>query len=363
MANSAFSKSTIVTPVSLANGGTGASLSDPNADRIAFWDDSAGAVTWLTAGTGLTITDTTIAASGGGTVDNSVVSGRLTLQSGQPVMIGNVEGASAETLYYTPYKGNTIALYYNSAWTLYSTAEISMSLSGKTVSKNHDIWAYYTGSAVALESTVWTDDTNRATALDTQDGVLIKSGDATRRYLGTIRMTGTANRSIWLVNGNGGETAKLFVYNQYNRVRINFSCPYTTSSWTLTSASWRELNASSVVRAELLCGYNRYGDGISLHAGLRCTTTSSRIALTIYRNAVNNLNYCTEGYSFSTSVSGMSGQNQLLSATANIPPEGVVTGYSYYCPMEIGGTGGTGYGGLVTASGGQPTGIWGSVFM
>lgn len=49
----------------LANGGTGAALTDPNADRIAFWDDSAAAVTWLTAGTGLTITGTTIDAAGG----------------------------------------------------------------------------------------------------------------------------------------------------------------------------------------------------------------------------------------------------------------------------------------------------------
>jgi len=54
--------------VALADGGTGASLADPNADRIMFWDDSAGQVTWLTAGTNLTITGTTIdAASGSGT--------------------------------------------------------------------------------------------------------------------------------------------------------------------------------------------------------------------------------------------------------------------------------------------------------
>lgn len=53
------------TDVALADGGTGASLSDPNADRILFWDDSAGQVTWLTPGTGLTITTTTIDASGG----------------------------------------------------------------------------------------------------------------------------------------------------------------------------------------------------------------------------------------------------------------------------------------------------------
>jgi len=54
--------------VALADGGTGASLTDPNADRIMFWDDSAGAVDWLTAGTGLTITGTTITASGSSTV-------------------------------------------------------------------------------------------------------------------------------------------------------------------------------------------------------------------------------------------------------------------------------------------------------
>lgn len=51
------------TDVALADGGTGASLADPAADRIMFWDDSAGAVAWLEAATanGLTITTTSIA--------------------------------------------------------------------------------------------------------------------------------------------------------------------------------------------------------------------------------------------------------------------------------------------------------------
>jgi hypothetical protein len=51
--------------LALDRGGTGSSLVDPNADRIAFWDDSAGAVEWLTVGSGLSITDTTITATGG----------------------------------------------------------------------------------------------------------------------------------------------------------------------------------------------------------------------------------------------------------------------------------------------------------
>jgi hypothetical protein len=48
--------------LSLANGGTGASLSDPGADRILFWDDSASTVTWLTAGTNLTISGTSLSS-------------------------------------------------------------------------------------------------------------------------------------------------------------------------------------------------------------------------------------------------------------------------------------------------------------
>ena len=41
------------------------SLSDPNADRILIWDDSAGAVAWATANTNLAISGTDINASGG----------------------------------------------------------------------------------------------------------------------------------------------------------------------------------------------------------------------------------------------------------------------------------------------------------
>lgn len=65
-------------PTSLAKGGTGASLVDPGADRIVFWDDSAGTVTWLTVGSGLVITGTTITASGGAGLGDFVGPGSST---------------------------------------------------------------------------------------------------------------------------------------------------------------------------------------------------------------------------------------------------------------------------------------------
>lgn len=52
-------------PLALGNGGTGAALTDPGADRVMFWDESLGAVTWLTVGDGLTLTGTTLSAAEG----------------------------------------------------------------------------------------------------------------------------------------------------------------------------------------------------------------------------------------------------------------------------------------------------------
>jgi hypothetical protein len=54
------------------------SADDAGADKLVFWDDSAGKLTYLTLGTNLSITGTTLDAAGGGSggVD-TVISGML----------------------------------------------------------------------------------------------------------------------------------------------------------------------------------------------------------------------------------------------------------------------------------------------
>lgn len=74
--------------VTLADGGTGASLADPGADRIMFWDDSAGAVTWLTVGTGLSISTTTINATVG--ITNAADANELMMSDGTNAVGSNV---------------------------------------------------------------------------------------------------------------------------------------------------------------------------------------------------------------------------------------------------------------------------------
>ena len=73
--------------VPMANGGLNVALSDPNADRILFWDDSAGNYAYLTAGSGLTISGTTLSASG--TVLSTTLTANEDLTAGQTVGVSN----------------------------------------------------------------------------------------------------------------------------------------------------------------------------------------------------------------------------------------------------------------------------------
>lgn len=68
--------------LSLARGGTGANLVDPNADRIMFWDDSANQVTWLSMGTNISITGTTLNVTGTG--GSAVIAFNATTDWGSP---------------------------------------------------------------------------------------------------------------------------------------------------------------------------------------------------------------------------------------------------------------------------------------
>lgn len=89
--------------------------------------------------------------------------------------------------------GSELALYTGGAWTVRDFnpndgaggfIEGSVNVPDN-VNAVYDVFAYW-NSGIVLELVAWTNLTTRATALARQDGVLVKSGDPTRRYMGTI---------------------------------------------------------------------------------------------------------------------------------------------------------------------------------
>jgi hypothetical protein len=176
-------------------------------------------------------------ANGGGSVDVGVCEGRLTLTTGVPVTTADVTGAT--TIYWTPYKGKYIALYNGStAWTLLAFVETSLALGTLTAALPYDLFAWNNGGTLALELLAWTSATARATALVLQDGVLVKSGATTRRYLGNFCTTATTTTE--------DSQVKRYVWNYYNRTLRPMKRLESASSWTYASAAWRQANANTL---------------------------------------------------------------------------------------------------------------------
>jgi hypothetical protein len=167
-------------------------------------------------------------------VDPSVCGGRLTLTSGTAVTTSDVTAAG--TLYFTPFNGGRVALY-DGRWMYREFAEISLSLT-LTDATNYDAFVYDNAGTLALElSDAWTNATTRDDALTTQNGVYVKSGATTRRYVGTIRASAA--------NQTEDSVSKRFVWNNYNRRPRQLVRAETGANWTYNSTTFRQANASS----------------------------------------------------------------------------------------------------------------------
>lgn len=176
-----------------------------------------------------------------------VCEGRLTLTSGLSVTTSDVTAATS--VYFTPHVGNRIAIYNGSSWAEFAFSELTLSLSGLAANTNFDVFIYNNSGTLTLESVAWTTDTARATGLTRQDGVRVKSGETNKRYIGTIRTTGTIGQCE-------DSISKRYVWNAYNRVARNLQVTDTTDSWTYATATWRGWNNAAANRVGFVRGLN-----------------------------------------------------------------------------------------------------------
>jgi len=254
-------------------------------------------------------------STGGSWVTNTA-SGRLTLESGVPVSTS--DQTSKTTIYYTPYNGDRISLYDGTNWATYTFTQRSLALGTLTSGKNYDVFMYNNSGTLTLElSSAWTSDTVRANALTLQNGVYVKSGSTTRRYLGTFRTTSTTTTE--------DSITKKFVWNFNNRVERPMYKNGTTSH-TYTTASWRNWNNDATLRVEFITGIDA---GQVVHFGGTSTGTSNDFGA--------GFDGTTPGYD---SINcGGTGVSQIRSGRA-YSSRGYFLGY-HYCQMYEYGASGT----------------------
>jgi hypothetical protein len=222
---------------------------------------------------------------------------RLSLTTGVPVTTTDVTAAG--TLYCVPYVGNRIALYDGTNWLLRTSAQFSLGLT-LTADKPYDIFCYDNAGTPTLEVLVWTNDTTRATALVYQNGVLVKSGATTRRYLGSLYASGA--------DVTENSYAKRYLWNYYHRVELPMRVTESTDSWTYTTAAFRQARATGANRLDFIMGVHEEAVSAEVRAmtssdtanigqlvaiGLDSTTTKDPACITNFH--VNTANGVIEG--------------------------------------------------------------------
>ena len=185
------------------------------------------------------------------TLHNAVNDFRLSLTSGTPVTSSDVTAAT--TLYLTPYTGNAMGMYSGSAWSIVTSAQISLSLGGVTTSTTlpYDIFVVNTAGTLSLEAQVWSSANGRANALPRQDGVLVKYGDTTRRYVGTVAPAVAATPTSGKLDDS---VAYRGVWNYYNRSSRAMKYVIGAANWTYATIAWRACNAPAIYRLNFVSG-------------------------------------------------------------------------------------------------------------
>jgi hypothetical protein len=198
---------------------------------------------------------------------NNVIDGRLSLSSTDPAY----DGVST-SLYFVPYNGNSISLYNGTRWSMlkFSSTLVSnySSLSANTM---YDIFAYNNNGNIAFELVVWQMEhtaidepgspdpirdqpLQRIVSLSKIDGILCKSTNNTRRYIGSIRTSSS---------GFIDNQLKRFVYNSQNKVEKTVKGLVSVNGWVSLLDYWQPI--SSIPSVEVINGLDSSSDPIELY--------------------------------------------------------------------------------------------------
>lgn len=162
-----------------------------------------------------------------------VCQARLTTVSGTPKPTG--ANSPSSTLYLTEYVGQVIGLFNTDTnkWEPHLlSSEISVSLSGTASLYGYDVFVRDNSGTLELSIVSWGSGTSRATALGTQNGVLVKESDHSYLWLGSI-----------MIDSGGGTCTQdeqhMGVDNHYNKEDYKLLVQSGSTFWSYGSATKR----------------------------------------------------------------------------------------------------------------------------
>lgn len=166
---------------------------------------------------------------------------RLSLVS--DVAVPGTDTLGASTAYLVPFESSTISLYDGGVWvarTMSATAELETTSVANT---SYDVYAYWSGTDVLLEM----EATPVTPTLELQDGVQVKSGAASHRYVGVL-----------VTNASGAfedSQKNRLVWNRNNQVpRAVNGVDLTSWYYTGNQSTWREVRANAASRVKVAAG-------------------------------------------------------------------------------------------------------------
>jgi hypothetical protein len=217
---------------------------------------TAGMPTWRAAGVSL-------AATGG----------RLTLDPFSSVSTANMEG---QAIYLVPHRGASMPLYDGTSWleTPLPSGLTEISLANLAVGV-YDLFAYRGAGTVVVEAPVpWPDPFYRDPNLDDQDGIWVKNGDPTRRYIGTVGLTSLGRTE--------DSDVRRLVWNAQNRVPRPLRRFEAATGWSYTVPdTWRQANANVANQVEVVVGLTEEPIRLALTVTGRHSAVGGMIAAAI----------------------------------------------------------------------------------
>jgi hypothetical protein len=226
---------------------------------------------------------------------------RLTVSANDPVPGYDTSGTN---VYVAPYTSSSIALYDGSAWISRVANPLPSVAVPTALNTNYDVYAYWDGSGVALELASWASPKTRV------DGVLTKSGDVSRRFLGSV---GTSYYGAVV-----DSTQSRLVWNEDNQVPRPVSVAYPNVWYLPGTNAWRDVGGSTTARVDVLAGSeaNRPSTFVSVRANQSCSVSAPASAA----------GFIASGIGIDSSTATSSQVNPIAYTTTSLP----VVAYGFY---------------------------------